>query len=145
MVTHAAQFRHGSIDVAERVRPDLGRTSRAFTITHARTAENVRQLPTPAVLRGMAAVAFVNTTGAIGVPDLQALADWIGHAVADVGSLSHGRPAARGRASGPATRLDAVARSRTRVYTALGHRDELWRDADFQRHVLGGVRWALGG
>lgn len=28
-------------------------------------------------------------------------------------------------------------------YTALGHRDELWADAVFQQHVLGGVRWAL--
>ena len=29
-------------------------------------------------------------------------------------------------------------------YTALGHRDELWLDAAFQRHVVGGLRWALG-
>jgi type 1 glutamine amidotransferase len=29
-------------------------------------------------------------------------------------------------------------------YTALGHRDELWRDARYQQHVLGGIRWALG-
>ena len=28
-------------------------------------------------------------------------------------------------------------------YTALGHRDELWRDATYQQHVLGGIRWAL--
>jgi type 1 glutamine amidotransferase len=28
-------------------------------------------------------------------------------------------------------------------YTALGHRDELWADATFQQHVLGGLRWAL--
>jgi type 1 glutamine amidotransferase len=28
-------------------------------------------------------------------------------------------------------------------YTALGHRDELWSDTTFQRHVLGGLRWAL--
>jgi type 1 glutamine amidotransferase len=29
-------------------------------------------------------------------------------------------------------------------YTALGHRDELWRDTTYQQHVLGGIRWALG-
>lgn len=28
-------------------------------------------------------------------------------------------------------------------YTALGHREELWQDARFQQHVLGGIRWAL--
>jgi hypothetical protein len=25
-------------------------------------------------------------------------------------------------------------------YTALGHRDELWRDSAYQQHVLGGIR-----
>jgi type 1 glutamine amidotransferase len=29
-------------------------------------------------------------------------------------------------------------------YTALGHRDELWRDSVYQQHVLGGIRWVLG-
>jgi type 1 glutamine amidotransferase len=29
-------------------------------------------------------------------------------------------------------------------YTALGHRDELWRDAAYQQHVLGGIRAVLG-
>jgi type 1 glutamine amidotransferase len=28
-------------------------------------------------------------------------------------------------------------------YTALGHRDEVWRNAAFRQHVLGGVLWAL--
>jgi type 1 glutamine amidotransferase len=28
-------------------------------------------------------------------------------------------------------------------YTALGHRDELWRDAAYQQHVLGGIRAVL--
>ncbi len=28
-------------------------------------------------------------------------------------------------------------------YTALGHRQELWRDMRFQQHVLGGIRYAL--
>jgi type 1 glutamine amidotransferase len=26
-------------------------------------------------------------------------------------------------------------------YTALGHRDEVWKDERFQQHVLGGLRW----
>jgi uncharacterized protein len=29
-------------------------------------------------------------------------------------------------------------------YTALGHRDELWRDPAYQQHVLGGIRSVLG-
>ena len=28
-------------------------------------------------------------------------------------------------------------------YTALGHREDLWRDDRFQRHVLGGIRSVL--
>jgi uncharacterized protein len=28
-------------------------------------------------------------------------------------------------------------------YTALGHRDEVWQDARFQRHLLEAIRWAL--
>ena len=29
-------------------------------------------------------------------------------------------------------------------YTALGHRPEVWDDARFQRHLLEGIRWAMG-
>ena len=29
-------------------------------------------------------------------------------------------------------------------YTALGHRQEVWRDPVYQQHILGGIRWALG-
>ena len=29
-------------------------------------------------------------------------------------------------------------------YTALGHRDEMWRDAIYQQHILGGIKFALG-
>lgn len=29
-------------------------------------------------------------------------------------------------------------------YTALGHRAELWKDAAYQQHLAGGIRWALG-
>jgi len=30
-------------------------------------------------------------------------------------------------------------------YTALGHREEVWQDGRFQQHLLGALRWALGG
>jgi uncharacterized protein len=29
-------------------------------------------------------------------------------------------------------------------YTALGHREEVWKDERFQQHLIGGIRWALG-
>lgn len=219
MVTHTAGFRHSSIDVAERVLPNLGRTSGSFEVVHARTAEDVRQVLTPATLRGMSAVAFINTTGDIGVPDLQAFVDWIaeGHGFVGVHSASdtyHSRSAYLDMLGneflthGNQTTVDAVVEAsqhpavahlgaryrvfdeiyrfvrnnrgsvtplltldrypmdglpragepgdlplawtrshgRGRVfYTALGHRDELWQDADFQRHLLGGIRWAIGG
>ena len=29
-------------------------------------------------------------------------------------------------------------------YTALGHRDDVWRNAMFRQHVLGGLLWVLG-
>ena len=29
-------------------------------------------------------------------------------------------------------------------YTSLGHREDVWENQRYQRHVLGGIRWALG-
>jgi type 1 glutamine amidotransferase len=29
-------------------------------------------------------------------------------------------------------------------YTALGHREELWRSPEYQAHLAGGIRWILG-
>jgi uncharacterized protein len=29
-------------------------------------------------------------------------------------------------------------------YTSLGHRDEVWQNSRYQKHVLGGIKWALG-
>lgn len=29
-------------------------------------------------------------------------------------------------------------------YTALGHKKEYYHDANFQKHILGGIRWAMG-
>ena len=29
-------------------------------------------------------------------------------------------------------------------YTALGHREEVWRDARFQQLLIGALRWAMG-
>lgn len=29
-------------------------------------------------------------------------------------------------------------------YTSLGHRDEVWQNKRYQRHIAGGIKWALG-
>lgn len=29
-------------------------------------------------------------------------------------------------------------------YTSLGHREDVWLSADYQQHILGGIKWALG-
>jgi type 1 glutamine amidotransferase len=29
-------------------------------------------------------------------------------------------------------------------YTSLGHREDVWLSGDYQKHILGGIRWALG-
>jgi uncharacterized protein len=217
VVTHTAGFRHSSIDVAERVLPEWGRASGLFTVTFARSGDDARRLLVPAALSEIDGVAFVNTTGDIGVPDLSAFLAWIadGHGFVGVHSASdtyHERPAyldmlgneflthgaqatvdavveapahaaaahlgARYRVFDEIYRFvrpfrgvvapiltldrypsDGLARAgepgdlplawtrlhgRGRVfYTALGHRDELWLDDQFSRHVTGGIRWSL--
>lgn len=97
VVTHTTEFRHSSIDVAERVIPELGRAAGLYSVEHARTADDVRRLLTPAGLTDVDAVAFINTTGDLGIPDLGALLQWVaaGHGFAGVHSASdtyHGRP-----------------------------------------------------
>ena len=29
-------------------------------------------------------------------------------------------------------------------YTSLGHREDVWANPVFQKHLLGGIKWALG-
>jgi uncharacterized protein len=217
VVTHTTGFRHDSIAAAEDALQRAGRAAGLFETVPCCTADDVRRLLTPTGLRDVAAVAFVNTTGDLGIPDLDAFVGWVaqGHGFAGVHSASdtyHGAPAylamlgnqfathgaqteveavvespahpavahlgARYRAfdeiyrfvrnnRGEVTPLltldrqpdDGLAAAGTpadlplawsrqhgqgRVfYTALGHRDELWRDERFLQHVVGGLRWAL--
>ena len=218
VVTYTTGFRHDSIDVAERVLPGLGLSAGLYTVEFARTAEDVGRLITPGGLATTDAVAFINTTGDLGIPDLAAFLGWVeaGHGFVGVHSASdtyHERPeylAMLGnefQTHGAQATVEAVVESpshpavahlatryrvfdeiyrftrnnrgevtplltldrhpddgldragepgdlplawtrshgRGRVfYTALGHRDELWLDSAFQRHVVGGLRWALG-
>jgi type 1 glutamine amidotransferase len=217
VVTHTAGFRHSSIPVAESVLEQLGRTSGSFQTSFCRNAADVRQMLAPSALNGIDGVVFANTTGNIGIPDLDAFLRWVaaGHAFVGVHSASdtyhdapafldmlgnefdrHGSQATvealveapshpavahlapryrvfdeiyrfkrNNRASvTPLLTLDrypddglpdagrpgdlplawAKAYGTGRVfYTALGHREELWQDARYQQHVLGGLRWTL--
>lgn len=218
VVTHTAGFRHSSIAVAEPVIEQLGRTSGLYSTSFCRTADDVQRMLTPAGLTGIDAVVFANTTGNLGIPDLNAFLGWIaaGHGFAGMHSASDTYHDGRAylemlgnefETHGDQTEIEAVVEApshpavahlapRYRVfdeiyrftrnnrdsvtplltldrfpqdglaragqpgdlplawtkphgggrvfYTALGHRDELWRDTRYQQHVLGGIRWVLG-
>jgi type 1 glutamine amidotransferase len=218
VVTHTTGFRHPSIAVAEPVIEQLGRTSGLFSTSFCRTADDVQRMLTPTGLAGIDAVVFANTTGNLGVPDLNAFLAWIaaGHGFAGMHSASdtyHDAPAYLDMLGnefdthGDQTEVDALVETpshpavahlgpRYRVfdeiyrfrrnnrnvvtplltlerfpldglaragepgdlplawskshgsgrvfYTALGHRDEVWRDTRYQQHILGGIRWVLG-
>ena len=77
VVTHTTGFRHDSIPAAEEALRVTGTQSGLFTTEFCRTAEEVRTRLTPAGLAGVDAVFFANTTGDLGIPDLQAFVDWI--------------------------------------------------------------------
>jgi type 1 glutamine amidotransferase len=98
VVTHTAGFRHDSIATAETTIQQLGRDSGLFDVSFCRTAEDVQRMLTAAALNDVAAVVFANTTGNIGIPDLDAFLAWIaaGHGFVGVHSASdtyHDRPA----------------------------------------------------
>jgi uncharacterized protein len=217
VVTHTAGFRHSSIPDGEATVADLGRQSGAFDVAYARTEADVRRLLTSDGLRPFDAVAFVNTTGNLGIPDMAAFLAWIreGHGFVGVHSASdtyhddpryldmlgnefdtHGdqaevdlvvddsaHPATAGL--GPRLRVrdeiyrfksanrgqvgmllsldrypaDGLARagepgdlpiawqkpygSGRVLYTALGHREDVWQDARFRQHLRGALLWAL--
>ena len=217
VITHTAGFRHDSIPIAETTIEQLGRDSGLFEVAFCRTAEDVQRMLTPAALSDVAGVIFANTTGNIGIPDLDGFLAWVasGRGVVGVHSASdtyHDRPAFLEMLGnefdthGKQTEVEAVVEApghpavshlgtRYKVfdeiyrfvrnnrgnvtplltldrypadglasagqpgdlplawakthgsgrvfYTALGHRIELWRDAQYQQHVLGGIRAAL--
>jgi type 1 glutamine amidotransferase len=214
VVTHTAGFRHDSIPAAEETIQQLARESGLFDVAFCRTADDVRRMLTPAALGDVAGVVFANTTGNIGIPDLDGFLSWLGAGRGFVGIHSasdtyhdapaflemlgnefdtHGKQAevdavveaaghpavahlgaryrvfdeiyrfkrANRQSVTPLLTLDrdpndgleragqpgdlplawAKSHGSGRVfYTALGHRIELWRDARFRQHVLGGIR-----
>ena len=98
VVTHTTGFLHNSIATAEATIESLGRTSGAFTVSFCRTADDVVRLLTPSSLAAIDGVVFANTTGNLGIPDLNAFLQWIaaGHGFAAMHSASdtyHDAPA----------------------------------------------------
>lgn len=90
VVTHTTGFRHSSIPIAETTIETLGRSSGLFSVSFARTDEDVRRSLTPAALASIDAVVFANTTGNLGIPDPGAFIDWVaaGHGFAGMHSAS---------------------------------------------------------
>jgi type 1 glutamine amidotransferase len=90
VVTHTTAFRHSSIPVAESTLEIAGRTSGLFSVSFARTADDVRRSLSAQAITAVDAVVFANTTGNLGIPDLGAFLEWIaaGHGFAGMHSAS---------------------------------------------------------
>ncbi len=100
VVTHTAGFRHSdSIELGEKILADIGERSGVFTVDYCRNADEVKKMLTPEFLRegNYDGVVFLNTTGDIGIPDLQPFLDWIKEGKAFIGihaaaDTYHNRP-----------------------------------------------------
>ena len=195
----------------------LARQTGTFTVQFCRTGADVQSMLSAASLRGFDAVAFVNTTGNLGLPDLPAFlagsrtdmacrdTQRRRHLSRRTGVSRHARervPHPRRRVLGDAIvenpthpasamlgqrfaifdeiyrfvrgnrgqatmllSLDrqpldglpgqgepadlplawAKAHGAGRVfYTALGHRDDVWRNVSYRQHIGAGLQWVLG-
>jgi len=88
VVTHTTGFRHDSIPSAESALRQIGLDSGLFDVAFCRTGDDVRDRLTPSGLAGIDAVFFANTTGDLGIPDLQAFVDWVAGGKAFLGAHS---------------------------------------------------------
>jgi len=88
VVTHTTGFRHDSIPAAEEALRQIGVQSGLFTAEFCRNADDVRARLATAGLAGVDAVFFANTTGDLGIPDVQAFVDWVGSGKGFLGAHS---------------------------------------------------------
>lgn len=77
VVTHTTGFRHSSIGTAETTIAAIGARSGMFTVKYCRDAADVARLMTAAALKDVRAVFFANTTGDLGLPDLDGFFAWV--------------------------------------------------------------------
>ncbi|MCS7208975.1 MAG: ThuA domain-containing protein, partial [Fimbriimonadales bacterium] len=88
VVTHTAGYRHAdSIELGERVLAEIGERSGVFEVTYCRDASEVQKMLTPQFLNDgkYDGVVFLNTTGDIGIPDLEAFLEWLRKGKAFIG------------------------------------------------------------
>ncbi len=88
VVTHTAGFRHDSIPTAETTIQEIGKASGLFEVEFCRTADDVKRLITRESLGKFDAVFFANTTGDLGIPDMQAFFQWVSNGGGFVGAHS---------------------------------------------------------
>src|SRR5262245_8138907 len=90
VVPYTTGFRHRPIEIAEATIRTLGQSSGLYQTEFCRTADDVRTMITPTRLANVDALFFVNTTGNLGVVNLQGMLDWIaaGHAFLGAHSAS---------------------------------------------------------
>jgi len=77
VVTYTTGFRHSSIPVAESTIAAIGDRSGLFDVRFCRTADDVARLMTADALTHLNAVFFANTTGDLGLPDVDGFLRWI--------------------------------------------------------------------
>lgn len=83
VVSHTEGFRHTEgIEAGEPVLVQLSAKTGQFSVDFCRNAEEVKQMLVPEYLKPYDGVIFLNTTGNLGIPDLDAFLSWIkdGHA-----------------------------------------------------------------
>jgi type 1 glutamine amidotransferase len=77
VVTHTTGFRHSSIPTAEATLAALGDRSALFNVRYCRNATDVASMLSPGALKDVHAVFFANTTGDLGLPDLDGFFAWV--------------------------------------------------------------------
>lgn len=77
VVTVTKEFVHKSIPTLERVLGQLSEQSRAYTVDHARTDEELAAKTTAEALKNYDGVVFASTTGELPLADREAFLNWI--------------------------------------------------------------------
>src|ERR1041384_1269203 len=111
VVSHTTGFRHSSIPTAEKILAKLGEESGAFEVSYCRNGDDVKQMLTPAWLNEnkIDGVFFANTTGNLGIPDLDPFTDGVAAGHGFMGAHSAGDTYHPSDANGNTAYIDMVA------------------------------------